>query len=78
MNYYDQVLDIYKEAILKLKSEMKEGMKIKLIPEIEDEEGDYPDEFYELCTQFLMSKYGYALTYYLYEAYMEDGKIYFK
>ena len=76
MCYYDQMLDVYREAVSKLTESLEEGMSVDLC-EIEDEDG-YTDDFYELPIQYLYGKYNYALPYNIYRVYMEDGKVYFK
>lgn len=75
MKNYNRVLEVYKEAILNLNNVLSEGQNVHLC-EMVDEEGDYTDEFYELPTEFVLGKYGYALSYYLYKVYKEDGKVY--
>ena len=76
MCYYDQMLDVYREAVSKLTESLEEGMSVDLC-EVEDEDG-YTDAFYELPIQYLYGKYNYALPYNIYRVYMEDGKVYFK
>jgi len=76
MCYYDQMLDVYREAVSKLTESLEEGISVDLC-EVEDEDG-YTDAFYELPIQYLYGKYNYALPYQIYRVYMEDGKVYFK
>ena len=75
MKHFDQVLKAYREAKLNLENALEEGQSVDLC-EMLDKEGDYTDEFYELPAEFVTTKYGYALNYYLYKVYKEDGKIY--
>lgn len=76
-NYYEEVINVYHKAISKLRTEMEEGMKIQLF-DFNQEEWYDDEKLYELPQQFLYGKYGYAILYYLYEVYMEDGQVYIK
>jgi len=74
MNYFQRIRETYTEAKKSLEAKLEEGQSIVLC-QLEDEEGDYTDEFYELPQHIYVTKHFFALVHYLHTVTKKDGEI---
>lgn len=75
MTYEEKIDQLRVEAENELKQKLDKNNEIKLIDELEDEDGMYRDEVYELPAEFVHGKY-YIILHKIHRIYKEDDKYY--